>query len=73
MLTAVATLSGIGTFAQGNDTAGINEATQMVNSYFDPATELIQDIALRTEEVHIGYKRLSLQTLSDTDDLLGTV
>ena len=33
-----AMLSGIGAFAQGNGTAGINEATQMVTSYFDPAT-----------------------------------
>ncbi|MBW3524383.1 MULTISPECIES: DUF4134 domain-containing protein [unclassified Chryseobacterium] len=30
--------------AQGNGTAGINEATQMVTSYFDPATQLIYAI-----------------------------
>jgi len=30
--------------AQGNGTAGINEATQMVTSYFDPATKLIYAI-----------------------------
>ncbi len=30
--------------AQGNGTAGIQEATQMVTSYFDPATKLIYAI-----------------------------
>ena len=44
LLAAVAMLSGIGVFAQGNGTAGINEATQMVTSYFDPATQLIYAI-----------------------------
>ena len=38
LLAAVAMLSGIGAFAQGNGVGGINEATQMVTSYFDPAT-----------------------------------
>lgn len=34
-----------GAFAQGgNGSAGINEATQMVTSYFDPATQLIYAI-----------------------------
>ena len=28
-------------FAQGSGEAGINQATQMVNSYFDPVTKLI--------------------------------
>lgn len=31
-------------FAQGNGSAGINEATQMVTSYFEPATQLIYAI-----------------------------
>ena len=31
-------------FAQGNGAAGITEATQMVTSYFDPATKLIYAI-----------------------------
>ncbi|MGJ1359551.1 DUF4134 domain-containing protein [Sphingobacterium siyangense] len=44
LLAAVALLSGIGAFAQGNGSAGINEATQMVTSYFDPATQLIYAI-----------------------------
>ena len=31
-------------FAQGNGLAGINEATSMVTSYFDPGTKLIDAI-----------------------------
>ncbi len=41
---AVALLSGFSLYAQGNGSAGINEATQMVTSYFDPATQLIYAI-----------------------------
>ena len=37
-------LTGLGALAQGNGTAGITEATQMVTSYFDPATKLIYAI-----------------------------
>jgi hypothetical protein len=44
LLTTMVLLSGIDVFAQGNGTAGINEATQMVTSYFDPATQLIYAI-----------------------------
>lgn len=33
-----------GVFGQGNGSAGINEATQMVTSYFEPATQLIYAI-----------------------------
>lgn len=44
LLTSLAVLSGVGAFAQGNGSAGINEATQMVTSYFDPATQLIYAI-----------------------------
>jgi hypothetical protein len=33
-----------GAFAQGNGMAGINEATSMVSSYFDPITKLIYAI-----------------------------
>lgn len=44
LLAAIAMLSGIGAFAQGNGSAGITEATQMVTSYFDPATQLIYAI-----------------------------
>ena len=31
----------IGAYAQGNGIAGINEATKMVTSYFDPGTKLV--------------------------------
>ena len=34
-------LTAISAFAQGDGAAGITEATQMVTSYFDPATKLI--------------------------------
>lgn len=44
LLTGALLLSTIGVFAQGNGTAGITEATQMVTSYFDPATKLIYAI-----------------------------
>ena len=35
------TATAIGAHAQGNGIAGINEATKMVTSYFDPGTKLI--------------------------------
>ena len=38
LLMAAAT---VGAYAQGNGMAGINEATKMVTSYFDPGTKLI--------------------------------
>jgi len=38
------TTTAIGAYAQGNDMAGINEATKMVTSYFDPGTKLIYAI-----------------------------
>lgn len=44
LLATVAILSAVGASAQGNGSAGINEATQMVTSYFDPATQLIYAI-----------------------------
>ncbi|MFA9193396.1 DUF4134 domain-containing protein [Flavobacterium sp. FBOR7N2.3] len=44
LLMAMSTLSAFGVMAQGNGAAGINEATQMVTSYFDPATQLIYAI-----------------------------
>lgn len=37
-------LASIGTYAQGNGMAGINAATKMVTSYFDPGTKLIYAI-----------------------------
>ncbi|PWN64163.1 DUF4134 domain-containing protein [Chryseobacterium viscerum] len=44
LLMGMVLLSVSGVFAQGNGNAGINEATQMVTSYFDPATKLIYAI-----------------------------
>ncbi len=44
LLAFLAVLSGTVSFAQGGASAGINEATSMVTSYFDPATQLIYAI-----------------------------
>jgi hypothetical protein len=41
---ALFTMTAINALAQGNGAAGITEATQMVTSYFDPATKLIYAI-----------------------------
>lgn len=48
LLTGVVLLSAFGVFAQGSGSAGINEATQMVTSYFDPATKLIYAVGAVT-------------------------
>ena len=37
-------LAPVAMYAQGNGMAGINEATKMVTSYFDPGTKLIYAI-----------------------------
>lgn len=44
MMLLFASVMSIGAYAQGNGMAGINEATKMVTSYFDPATKLIYAI-----------------------------
>lgn len=44
LLSGLTILAVTGVYAQGNGTAGINEATQMVTSYFEPATQLIYAI-----------------------------
>lgn len=44
MLALILMMTGATAFAQGNGMAGINEATKMVTSYFDPATKLIYAI-----------------------------
>ena len=44
MLAMTLMMTGATAFAQGNGMAGINEATKMVTSYFDPATKLIYAI-----------------------------
>ena len=55
---------------------GTEDTQGLLEQYFTLSREAgasMQDIALGTEEVRIGNKRLSLHTLSDTDDLPGTV
>ena len=44
LLSASPLLAPSSAFAQGNGLSGINEATSMVTSYFDPATKLIYAI-----------------------------
>ena len=44
MLALTLMMTGATAFAQGNGMAGINEATKMVTSYFDPGTKLIYAI-----------------------------
>ena len=43
-IAAILLLSISSAFAQGNGLSGINQATSMVTSYFDPATKLIYAI-----------------------------
>ena len=44
LIAAVLLLSISSAFAQGNGLSGINQATNMVTSYFDPSTKLIYAI-----------------------------
>ena len=44
LIATVLLLSISSAFAQGNGLSGINQATSMVTSYFDPATKLIYAI-----------------------------
>ena len=44
LIAAVLLLSISSAFAQGNGLSGINQATSMVTSYFDPATKLMYAI-----------------------------
>lgn len=59
-----------------DDIIGTSEKQGLLEQYLtlskEPETPM-QDIALGTEEVRIGNKRLSLHTLSDTDDLPASV
>jgi len=41
LMTALSVLAALGAMAQGNGGQGITEATNMITSYFDPATKLI--------------------------------
>ena len=44
LIAAILLLSISSAFAQGNGLSGINQATSMVTTYFDPATKLIYAI-----------------------------
>jgi conjugation system TraG family ATPase len=58
------------------DIVGTDDAPGLLEKYLTLSTsdnESMQDIALNAEEVRVGNKRLSLHTLSDTDDLPGVV
>ncbi|AQX10265.1 DUF4134 domain-containing protein [Elizabethkingia ursingii] len=44
MFLLIVLFSGFEVMGQGNGSAGITQATQMVTSYFDPATKLIYAI-----------------------------
>lgn len=58
------------------DIIGTDQKQGLLEQYLTLSKESgtpMQDIALGTEEVRIGNKRLSLHTLSDTDDLPATV
>ena len=44
LFAAILLLSAYSAVAQGNGLSGINQATNMVTSYFDPATKLIYAI-----------------------------
>lgn len=44
ILAAAALIATAGAYAQGNGIGGITEATNMVTSYFEPATKLIYAI-----------------------------
>ena len=59
-----------------NEIIGTDEKQGLLEQYLTLSKEAgtpMQDIALGGEEVRIGNKRLCLHTLSDTDDLPGTV
>ena len=58
------------------DIIGTDQKQGLLEQYLTLSKEAgtpMQDIALSAEEVRIGNKRLSLHTLSDTDDLPATV
>ena len=59
-----------------DDIVGSNDKQGLLEQYFTLSRDAkipVQDIALGAEEMRIGNKRLCLHTLSDTDDLPGTV
>ena len=63
MLLLIATATA-GAYAQGNGMAGINEATKMVTSYFDPGTKLIY--AVGAVVGLIGESRCTISSARET-------
>src|SRR5699024_7372208 len=58
------------------DIVGTNKKQGLLEQYLTLSKEIdtpMQDIAIDAEEVRVGNQRLCLHTLSDTDDLPGTV
>ena len=59
-----------------DEIVGTKESAGVIEKYFSLSQEgnaCLQDIALSTDEMRIGDKRLCLHTLSDTEDLPGSV
>ena len=54
-LAALFLLSSWGADAQGNGISGITEATNMVTSYFDPATKLVYAIGADTQKTAASW------------------
>ena len=66
LIAAVLLLSISSAFAQGNGLSGINQATNMVTSYFDPATKLIYAIGAVVGLIG-GVKVYSIFSSGDPD------
>ena len=66
LFAAILLLSISSAFAQGNGLSGINQATNMVTSYFDPATKLIYAIGAVVGLIG-GVKVYSKFSSSDPD------
>ena len=66
LFAAILLLSISSAFAQGNGLSGINQATSMVTSYFDPATKLIYAIGAVVGLIG-GVKVYSKFSSGDTD------
>jgi hypothetical protein len=57
-------MTAVSAFAQGNGAAGITEATQMVTSYFDPATKLIYAIGTMVGVTGCGRKAILIRCVA---------
>ena len=66
LFAAILLLSAYSAVAQGNGLSGINQATNMVTSYFDPATKLIYAIGAVVGLIG-GVKVYSMFSSGDPD------